>query len=367
MSGKADMEIMGVKGLWGLERLARSEISTGKLALLLMVGSVTATLALMLLVGGDPEPYLLMLVPDADPERIARDVSISFRATAAFGLLIGFYLSATVALARWTQADLAGLLCVAPEIEPSLSVLRPTRGLILALLLVNAIIAGVIFNLSTVLAYDVSVIEVWSTRFGFFQGVVAPLIYSLAAAPFVAVIIRQVMALTHAARRISIDVLELEHYPRLANSLIRYVIFSLVVLSFLPLMGGVAGSPGMRAVLLMGMPVVVIIVGLLMVSYAYPLWVLRGRISEAKEWELECVFRSLRGDEDAMGHSRMGDRGRSLSFSELLDYRTFIESLWDWPVAPHLQKVLLIGLLPPTTWVLAALIENAVAAVVAAG
>ncbi len=369
MSGKADMEIMGVKGLWGLERLARSEISTGKLALLLMVGSVTATLALMLLVGGDPEPFVLMLVPDADgdPEGIALGASILFRVTAAFGLLIGFYLSATVALARWTQADLAGLLGVAPEIEPSLSVLRPTRGLIIALLLVLAILNGVMFNLAYVLGYDVSVIEVWSTRFGFFSAVVQPLIYSLAVALLTAVIIRQVMALTHAARRISIDVLELEHYPRLANSLIRYVIFSLVGLSFLPILGRVLDSPANRVLLLMSAPVIVVIVGLLIVSYAYPLWVLRGRISAAKDWELECVFRSLRGDEDAMGQSRMGDRGRSLSFSELLDYRTFIESLWDWPVAPHLQKVLLIGLLPPTTWVLAALIENAVAAAVAVG
>ena len=203
MSGKADMEIMGVKGLWGLQRLARSEISTGKLALLLMVGSVTATLALRLLVGGDPEPYLLMLVPD--PERIARGVSNTFRISAALGLLIGFYLSATVALARWTQADLAGLLGVAPEIEPSLAVLRPTRGLILALLLVSAIGPGVVTNLAFVLSYDVSVIEVWSTRFGFFMGVIQPLIYSLGAVPLTAVVIRQVMALTHAARRISTE------------------------------------------------------------------------------------------------------------------------------------------------------------------
>ena len=38
----------------------------------------------------------------------------------------------------------------------------------------------------------------------------------------------------------------------------------------------------------------------------------------------------------------------------------FIESLWDWPVAPHIQRVILFGMLPLITWVLAGMVENAV-------
>jgi len=117
------------------------------------------------------------------------------------------------------------------------------------------------------------------------------------------------------------------------------------------------------SVLLTG-PALTLILMLVIICFAYPVWVLRGRIHAAKERELGFVFRSLRGDQEAMALSRIGDRAGSLGFSELLDYRVFIESLWDWPVAPHLQRIVLIGLLPPATWVLAALIQRAVTAVV---
>jgi hypothetical protein len=43
----------------------------------------------------------------------------------------------------------------------------------------------------------------------------------------------------------------------------------------------------------------------------------------------------------------------------LLTYRMFLDSLWDWPIASHVQKLILYGLLPPLTWVVAAMIENA--------
>jgi hypothetical protein len=32
--------------------------------------------------------------------------------------------------------------------------------------------------------------------------------------------------------------------------------------------------------------------------------------------------------------------------------------LWEWPIAAHVQKLILFGLLPPLTWMLAATIEN---------
>ena len=37
----------------------------------------------------------------------------------------------------------------------------------------------------------------------------------------------------------------------------------------------------------------------------------------------------------------------------------FLESRSDWPVSGNLRRIALVGLLPPVTWVLAAVVENA--------
>ena len=58
-----------------------------------------------------------------------------------------------------------------------------------------------------------------------------------------------------------------------------------------------------------------------------------------------------------MAESRIHGRASGLTISELLDYRGFIESLWDWPVAPHIQRVILFGMLPLITWVLAGFVR----------
>ncbi len=345
------METMGVRGFWGVEQLERMGLSTTRLSLLVMTGSVTSY-------------YLLFLVFSGGIPNRTSTASAFF-----FGALTGLTLVATLAIARWTQADLESLLPVAPEIQPSIELLRPNRRLVLLCLLFEATFWGGLFYLigfGTAAISVATTLQYWATSTGFFFGILLPSTMAASGTLLLVVCIRQINALTYAARHIDIDVLELDHYPRLATPLTRFVVIGLVLLSFAPT--GLLLDPEVNGVVgLFAMPALVLILSMLLVAYAYPVWVLRGRIRAAKDRELDCVFRSLRGDEEAMSRSRISDRARSLSFSELLDYRIFIESLWDWPVAPHLQRVLLIGLLPPTTWVLAALIENAVSTVVGSG
>ena len=52
-------------------------------------------------------------------------------------------------------------------------------------------------------------------------------------------------------------------------------------------------------------------------------------------------------------------RGVPTLTPDLLTHQMFVESRWEWPIASHLQKLILFGLLPPLTWVLAATIEYA--------
>jgi hypothetical protein len=56
----------------------------------------------------------------------------------------------------------------------------------------------------------------------------------------------------------------------------------------------------------------------------YPVLILRYRVRDKKQHELGKVYR------------------------------------WEWPIASHLQKLILFGLLPPLTWVVAAMIENTI-------
>ena len=84
--------------------------------------------------------------------------------------------------------------------------------------------------------------------------------------------------------------------------------------------------------------------------------ILRNRIKEEKEKELGIVFQALEGDEEAIKSARIQSRITQLSIADLLTQRMFIESLWEWPIASHVQKLILFGFLPPITWVLAATI-----------
>ena len=88
-----------------------------------------------------------------------------------------------------------------------------------------------------------------------------------------------------------------------------------------------------------------------------PLYVVYRRVSEAKAHELECVNEGLKGEMSAMGESLLGAEGQQLSYVELVQYKDAVQRVWPWPVGPQIQKIILIGLIPPLSWVMAAFVE----------
>ena len=92
--------------------------------------------------------------------------------------------------------------------------------------------------------------------------------------------------------------------------------------------------------------------------YAYPILILRNRIRDEKQNELNVVLQSLRGNDEAIKAINIRGRGVPSTTTDLLTHQMFVESRWEWPIASHVQKLILFGLLPPITWVLAAAIEN---------
>jgi hypothetical protein len=70
------------------------------------------------------------------------------------------------------------------------------------------------------------------------------------------------------------------------------------------------------------------------------------------------ITRSLRGDKEAVKTMNIHALDAPTTAADLLTHRMFLDSLWEWPIASHMQKLILFGLLPPLTWVVAAMIEN---------
>lgn len=338
------METMGVNGIWGLERLERTGISSARCGLILIGVLVAFNYVLLGLTSG-------------------------FGGALVFGSIEGLGLLAALALSRATQADLERFLPSDDGVSASIHLLKPTKRS----LLVWFFLALTGFWTTTAYALaSLSGVEFTEFHQEWVLGGPGQMVFWYAAGPFyslclavmLAVVVTQARALSHAVRRIDIDILRLDRYPHLANPLIRIVSFLLILLSIFPVLSVMTEDRGADRIALVSMPLLAFFALTLTALYAYPIWLLKGRIRGAKEGELRRVLTALGGDDGAMAESRIRDRASGLTISELLDYRTFIESLWDWPVAPHIQRVVLFGLLPPLTWVLAGMVENAVGVIV---
>ena len=329
------METMGVRGIWGLEQLERTGISSVKCGLILLAVCV-------------PLGYVAGLPP--------------------FGLLGGASLFAALALSRATQADLERLLPFDDGIQASIQILKPTKKLLLLCFLFDLSLNWGYIAIASTSGRGVSFVEfhqqvVLARLEGFIVWYVTTPIFSLTVAILFTALVTQAKALSHAVRRVKIDVPGLDRYSHLANPLVRVLSVMLILSS--PIVGSLAiGDSEPIAFVVLVVAIVSVATLTLTALYVYPLWLLKGRIYRTRRQELDRVLRALRGDDEAMAESHLRGRASGLTVSELLDYRNFIESLWDWPLAPHVQRIVFFGMLPPLTWVLAGLVENAVGAVV---
>ena len=102
--------------------------------------------------------------------------------------------------------------------------------------------------------------------------------------------------------------------------------------------------------------------GLLIVAmYLLPVIVLRNRVRRQRENELIVIYEALTNGEPVVEfEGQLSQQLEPTSKSDLLIQQMYVESRWDWPVGMHVQRVVLFGLLPPFTWVMAAFVENVI-------
>ena len=171
------------------------------------------------------------------------------------------------------------------------------------------------------------------------------------------ILITQSLGLIHAARQMKVDLLQLSHYSAIANPIVRLVLLLLATFSLFPPMILFIGDPTFTARLAFSVLVVLVLVFPMLLLLAYPVLILRNRIKDEKQNELNVVFQSLQGNDEAIKAINIQGCGVPSSASDLLTHQMFLESRWEWPIASHVQKLILFGLLPPLAWVLAATIE----------
>jgi hypothetical protein len=173
------------------------------------------------------------------------------------------------------------------------------------------------------------------------------------------VIVSQIVSLIHAARHIKIDFLQLNDYAAIANPGARIFLCNIPFLGLMPLLM-LYGDDAVNTAFLMQMSLVVVFTMVAMVlPFVYPVWILRNRIRDKKIAEMDQITLALRGDKEAVKTIVIQGLGTPTTTADLLTHQMFLESRWDWPIASHVQKLVLFGLLPPLAWVLAAMIENA--------
>jgi hypothetical protein len=174
-----------------------------------------------------------------------------------------------------------------------------------------------------------------------------------------AIIIGQVTSLAHAARHIKIDFLQLSDYAAIANPGVRLFLCLVLILSLLPLAVLYVDDPTNTANMMRFSLVFAFVATVMLLPYTYPVWILRNRIRDKKIAEMGQITLALRGDKVAVKTIVIRGLGTPTTTADLLTHQMFLESRWEWPIASHVQKLILFGLLPPLTWMLAAMIENA--------
>ncbi|MFP6795183.1 MAG: hypothetical protein VB996_18150 [Pseudomonadales bacterium] len=115
------------------------------------------------------------------------------------------------------------------------------------------------------------------------------------------------------------------------------------------------GELGVGEMMLMMMPWY--LPSLVIISlYVIPFNRFNARMRSEKAQELNSINTALSGNSRALESSLlMGEDRRSKN--DLRIYRDRITAIKEWPFTDHIRALVLFGILPPLTWVIAALIE----------
>ena len=169
--------------------------------------------------------------------------------------------------------------------------------------------------------------------------------------------LRQAMVFRRVAKDYRVDLLTPELNSSIANPLIRFFALGFVGISFGVLIFELVPYASLQRRVLEATFFAGFIWFLLLTLSTTPLFIMKSRISLAKKMEINLIRTVLRGETTNVNDSQFGERLATFSPADLMYYEDRINAIWEWPFEAQIRRFIFFGLLPPLTWVLAALVE----------
>ncbi len=169
--------------------------------------------------------------------------------------------------------------------------------------------------------------------------------------------VRQVRVFRRVSVNFEVDLMTPELNNVLSNPLIRFVALGVVGFSFGLIIYELVPYASLQRRLMEGSIFAAFVWLILIIVSMLPLFLLKSRVAVAKKMEVNLIRRALNGDVRDVRHSQFGERLASFSPADLMFYEDRIKNIWEWPFEAQVRRLVLFGLLPPLTWVLAAAVE----------
>ncbi|HIG43987.1 MAG TPA: hypothetical protein EYQ14_26165 [Gammaproteobacteria bacterium] len=266
-----------------------------------------------------------------------------------FVAIISYYLVFYLQMGRGWHRDLQSVLDFDPKLLKVIPILRPSNAIVWVEIVIAFIAACTNIYISGQITHQYPLVYATALILYWFQYLLIILIIDI--------LVRQWIMLLKICDNIRLDLLQTDFYSNLANVMFRFLklyIFglSVIILSYTMITAGAVSFPEL---LIMMTPFYVpaLSLGLYLVPYNR----FKTRMRQAKAIELNHVLRAINGDRAHLSYSLVGEDAERLTKVDLMYYEDRIRKIKEWPFTDRIRSLLLFGVLPPLTWVIAALIE----------
>ena len=328
-----------LKGHWILEQLDKTGIATWKLGFILCL-----TGALLALIG-------LLVMGDLPDESLLADFYTSTQMSmiaVSTGFMIGVFLVLGLYLARNVQSNTE---CSLPSQGIKLrQTLEPTWSNLLIIIFFASLtlITFAYVNYLTIGFNTCSFTEVVKLgQIGILTQYLLQPIVAVAGGACISVLLSVFRYLTTVAYTVEINLLHLDAYKVLGSPFIYFFVSISILMSIIIAFAIFIHNEDVTLMFLYCLAAVIVVGIVVAVTLSYPVWVFRRRLMLKKAEVRNKIIYEL----DKLN---VVNAKRSSLLTELI----FIDQLPDSSFATYLKRIIVFGILPPLTWVLAATVEN---------
>lgn len=175
---------------------------------------------------------------------------------------------------------------------------------------------------------------------------------------------RQIQLFDKWANEFNVDLMHTDECQVFTLQPMRYLLITVIYASLNIIVYQVLSALGMGEQAFQGQMPLVVLMMVCCIPFIHPVRVIRDRVAEIKQREIDAVRTALTGDRSSLDNSQIAHISDEFSAPDLMMYEQYVKDIWEWPIQGYVQRLLLYVLLPPLAWVLAALVEQIVDAYV---